>query len=515
MIKRMQFFINKRLLPRSLRRQLLTRTLLILSLILLSIGFLQFWVMKDFLYKNEAETLRAKMMSLPPDIDLLPFNSENEEKKYPDPNRPRFLFSKDISFAIIGQAGDFKDFAESTGLSSPKLLSKEYEKILEQFSNRKQVTYKVVRNKEGIEQLIVFKPIPGIPNGSNGDFNQAPNRILQIGTDTAPLRDILFQQLLTFIVLSVLALLIGLALYLPVLKNTLIPLSNIVSAVKNTNAGNLADRLPTHQGQEEIDQLASAYNDMLKRLETAFQYERETKEKMKRFIADASHELRTPLTSIHGFLEVLLRGAADRPNQLYNALNSMHGESKRIIKLVEDLLFLAKMDREPGLHLSETNLTELIQQMQPQLSVLGGHRHILYDLTEGVTGTYDADKIKQVILNLFHNAVQHTDSTTGKITISLMVLNNQVELSLQDNGSGIKQENLPYVFDRFYRIDDSRTRKHGGSGLGLSITQTIAHAHGGTTSVKSKFGEGTTFYVNLPLILPSLHLDDKGAKHDY
>ncbi|MED3540735.1 HAMP domain-containing sensor histidine kinase [Bacillus toyonensis] len=506
MIKGIQFLKNKKLMSRSLRKQLLTRTLFILSLILLSIGLLQFWVMKDFLYKNEAETLRAKMMSLPPELDLLPFNLENNEKKHPDPNRPRFLFSKDISLAIIGQAGSYKDFAESTGMSSPKLSSKEYEKILEQFSNRKQVTYKVVSNKEGIEQLIVFKPIRGTPNSSDGYFNQVPEQILQIGTDIAPLRDVLFQQLLTFIVLSVLALLIGLALYLPVLKNTLIPLSNIVNAVKNTNAGNLADRLPTHQGQEEVDQLALAYNDMLKRLEASFQYERETKEKMKRFIADASHELRTPLTSIHGFLEVLLRGAANRPEQLYNALNSMHGESKRIIKLVEDLLFLAKMDREPGLHLSETNLTKLIRQMKPQLSVLGGHRQISYDLTEGVKGTYDADKIKQIILNLFHNAVQHTDSTTGKITVSLMVLENQVEISLKDNGSGIKLENLPYVFDRFYRIDDSRTRQHGGSGLGLAITQTITQAHGGTVSVKSKFGEGTTFYVYLPIISPSLKL---------
>ncbi|WP_257132131.1 ATP-binding protein, partial [Bacillus wiedmannii] len=91
---------------------------------------------------------------------------------------------------------------------------------------------------------------------------------------------------------------------------------------------------------------------------------------------------------------------------------------------------------------------------------------ISYDLTEGVKDTYDANKIKQIILNLFHNAVQHTDSTTGKITIALMVLENQVEISLKDNGSGIKLENLPYVFDRFYRIDNSRTRQHGGSGLG-------------------------------------------------
>ncbi|KEK24437.1 sensor histidine kinase [Bacillus gaemokensis] len=492
-------FIKRVFLPHSLRRQLLTRTLFILSLILLSIGLLQYWVMKDFLYNNEAETLRAKMMSLPPEIDLLPFDSQNKVENHPEPNRPKFLFSQDISLAVIGKNGSYEDLARSTGMSSPKLPNEDYAKILEQFSNHKQIKYRVVRNKEGTEQLIVFRPIRGTPADPDGNSNKVPYSILQIGTDTGPLHDVLFQQLLTFIVLSGLALIAGLVLYLPVLKKTLVPLSNIVNAVKNTNAGNLAERLPTHQGQEEIDRLSETYNGMLERLEASFEYERETKEQMRRFIADASHELRTPLTSIHGFLEVLLRGAADRPEQLYNALNSMHGESKRIIKLVEDLLFLAKMDREPGLHLSETNITKLIRQMEPQLSVLGGNRKIAYDLTEGIKGDYDTDKIKQVILNLFHNAVQHTDPVRGKITISLMAENNQVEFSVQDNGSGIETENLPYVFNRFYRIDSSRARQYGGAGLGLSITQTIVHAHGGMVSVKSKVGEGTTFFVYLPL----------------
>ncbi|MFD0767799.1 sensor histidine kinase [Bacillus sp. CGMCC 1.60114] len=499
MIRRITSFIKKVLLPRSLRLQLLTRTLFILSLILLSIGLLQYWVMKNFLYNNEAETLKAKLMSLPPEIDLLPFDSQNKVENHPEPNKPKFLFSQDISLAAIRKDGSYKDLARNTGMSSPKLSNEDYTKIFEQFSNHKRIDYRVVHNKEGTEQLVVFRPIGGTPAGPDHNLNQAPDYMIQIGTDTGPLRAVLFQQLLTFIVLSGLALIAGLALYLPVLKKTLVPLSNIVNAVKNTNAGNLAERLPTHQGQEEIDRLSETYNGMLERLEASFEHERETKEQMRRFIADASHELRTPLTSIHGFLEVLLRGAADRPEQLYNALNSMHGESKRIIKLVEDLLFLAKMDREPGLHVSETNLTKLIQQMEPQLSVLGGDRKITYDLTEGIKGDYDTDKIKQVILNLFHNAVQHTDPITGKITISLMVLDNQAELSVQDNGSGIKAENLSYIFDRFYRIDSSRTRQYGGAGLGLAITQTIVHAHGGTVVVKSKVGEGTTFFVYLPL----------------
>lgn len=103
-------------------------------------------------------------------------------------------------------------------------------------------------------------------------------------------------------------------------------------------------RFPVEQGQLEVDKLSQSFNGMLERLEISFHNEREAKEQMRRFAADASHELRTPLTSIYGFLEVLLRGAADNRDQLYSALNSMHGEAKRINKLVEDLLLLARMD---------------------------------------------------------------------------------------------------------------------------------------------------------------------------
>lgn len=505
MIKRISSFMKRVFMPQSLRVQLLTRTLFILSFILLIIGLLQYWVMKDFLYKNEADMLNTKLMSLQPpiwlDSDLLSSDQQHKHKveEHRTPNQTKFLFSQDLSLALIDPNGNFEDILENTAMSSPQLTKENYQKMIAEFTNNQQIKYRILRNNDGTEQLIVFRPIVANPTDPNNQLVRAPNYILQMGSNTAPLRDVLFQQLLTFIVLSGLALMAGLALYLLILKKTLVPLSNIVNVVKHTNVDNLTEHLPVDQGQEEMDRLSETYNEMLERLETSFEYERETKEQMRRFIADASHELRTPLTSIHGFLEVLLRGAANRPEQLYNALNSMHGESKRIIKLVENLLFLTKMDREPALHLSDTNLTELVREMKPQLSVLAGERNVVFDLTEGIEGSYDADKIKQVILNLFQNAVQHTDPVAGKIKISLIDVDNQVELSVQDNGPGIEAENLSYIFDRFYRIDQSRTRQYGGAGLGLSITKTIVHAHSGTITVNSQIGEGATFLVYFPL----------------
>jgi two-component system OmpR family sensor kinase len=106
--------------------------------------------------------------------------------------------------------------------------------------------------------------------------------------------------------------------------------------------------------------------------------------------------------------------------------------------------------------------------------------------------------MKQVILNLFHNAVQHTDPEKGHIQISLVKKDDGVRLSVQDNGPGISESHLPHVFDRFYRSDSSRTRKYGGAGLGLAITMAIVHAHGGTINVESREGKGCAFYISLP-----------------
>jgi two-component system, OmpR family, sensor kinase len=298
--------------------------------------------------------------------------------------------------------------------------------------------------------------------------------------------------------LSVIALLAGFFLYLPALRKTLVPLSNMGESAEIIDAGNLDIRFPINQGQTEIDKLAHSFNGMLERLEISFHNEREAKEQMRRFAADASHELRTPLTSIHGFLEVLLRGAADNKEQLYNSLRSMHGESKRINKLVEDLLLLARMDGAPQLRMTDLLLGEVISEMKPHLLLLADQRKVTFDISYGIHGKYEPNKIKQVILNLFHNAVQHTDAESGTIHLSLHARGNEAILSVQDNGCGISPEHIPHIFDRFYRSDSSRTRKYGGSGLGLSITKSIVEAHHGKISVSSTLGEGTTFRVTLP-----------------
>lgn len=404
------------------------------------------------------------------------------------------LLDAHTTIAVYSSDGTFKDLQQDTLSESaaPRLSNEKYDELLGHTTDKATGKYKLITAADGSQHLAIFMDL-GRPGG---------NRILlQMSVETGPLKDVILQQLLIFGALSVVALLAGLFLYLPALRKTLVPLSNMGDAAQSIDAGNLDVRFPVDQGQMEIDKLSQSFNGMLERLEISFHNEREAKEQMRRFAADASHELRTPLTSIHGFLEVLLRGAADNKEQLYNALKSMHGESKRINKLVEDLLLLARMDGAPQLRVKQLPLGEVIDEMKPQLLVLAGNRRVTFDISYGIKGMYDPDKIKQVILNLFHNAVQHTDTEKGSIHISLHARNTEAKLAVRDNGTGISAEHIPHVFDRFYRSDSSRTRKYGGSGLGLSITKSIVEAHDGDISVESTPGEGTTFNITLPCLL--------------
>jgi two-component system OmpR family sensor kinase len=488
--------------PKSLRLQLLSRSLLILAGLLVLVGLMQYVFMKEVIYRNKADSLQSQIMSISPDVfSQLSSGSENSTMALPR------IFIPDTSLAFIDVEGNYSIWSNGRdNVEPPRLEVQEYQKLLnnppnkqDQFGQKpdkpdkpgKPGPYYKIINNEGIEELVVLQPIISNPN-------HELLGVVQISTHINPLKELLIRQLLTFLFLSIIALLVGLLGFLPILKKTLVPLFNMVDTAEQIDAGNLDRRFPTMQGQVEIDRLADSFNGMLERLEGSFDTERETKEQMRRFIADASHELRTPLTSIHGFLEVLLRGAANQPEQLDKALKSMHSESQRLNKLVHDLLLLSKLDRTPYIELKEGALDTVIREMEPQLHILAGNRKLSLHIEKDLKCKYDTDQMKQVVLNLFHNAVHYTDSEQGHIQIALNKKDNGVQLYIQDNGQGINDMHLPHVFDRFYRSDSSRTRKYGGAGLGLSITKSIIDAHGGTISVVSHEGEGCTFYMWLP-----------------
>jgi two-component system OmpR family sensor kinase len=437
------------------------------------------------MYQNRASSLQSQISSIPRDmfpVSGLPGGGGRREQVERSP-----LAQQDTTLAFIDENGNFTVLTEAPGVEAPQLKLEDY---LEQLQPQKKekTDWKVVQGSNP-EQMVVLQPFM-----DRGRLRG----LIQISASTKPIEDVLISQSLTFIGLSLLALIVGLLTFFPIMKRTLVPLNRMVRTVAQIDSGNLAERFPIDQGQVEIDRLSASFNGMLERLETSFQAELEANEKMRRFVADASHELRTPLTSIHGFLEVLLRGAAAHPEQLNRALKSMHGESGRINKLVHDLLILARLDRSPTIQATEGYLDAILQEMEPQLLLLAGGREVRFDLESDAPCLFEADKIKQVILNLFQNAVQHTNPDTGCIQIALHKAGNGIELSIKDNGPGIPVENIPHIFDRFYRVDTSRARIYGGAGLGLSITKSIVDLHGGLIQVNSEPGEGCEFRIWLP-----------------
>ncbi|RJE90953.1 HAMP domain-containing protein [Paenibacillus sp. 1011MAR3C5] len=479
--------------PGSLRLQLLVRSLLVLAALFVLIGTLQFLFMRDFLYRNKAEALNAQLMSLPPDL----YRPGVKEPGIRHPGRVRpdspLLFQPGFSLIFIEESGEAQPVTEDGSIDrkeTPLLDIEGYHEIRKKLQAGERSDYQLITSDNGKQYMAVFR-MAARP-GDRGSM-------LQAAVETESLRNQLLTQVAIFAALAAAALIAGLLLYLPLLRRTLHPLSKIVRAAELTDAGSLDTRLPERQGQSEIDSLSEAFNSMLVRLDAAFAQERATNERMRRFIADASHELKTPLTSLHGFIEVLLRGAAADKEQLMRALASMKTESVRVNKLVEDLLQLVRLEQPAPLKLEAARLDLLLEEMEPQLALLAGNRRYVVQATTKVTALIHRDKLKQVVLNLFHNAVQHTDAETGVIEVILSDSGDTARLEVRDNGSGIAPGHLPYVFERFYRGDESRSRARGGTGLGLAITQSIVEAHHGHIEVVSGIGVGTSFLITLPL----------------
>lgn len=473
--------IRRFILPNSLRYQLLSRSLFILTALLLLIGIFQYVLMQDFLYRNKAISMQNQVPTIFNKVlqrNIRPFRQE------------RFIIP-DLTVAIVDASGNFFDVYEDPRQgAAPRLSKQKYNEILRNDSGK--LNYSIEKNQQGLKQLVVLQPII---------IRDRLAGIMQLSTNVSPLREILFRQLVTFLSLTLLALILGILVFRAILRRTLIPLSRIVDKVEQTNVENLNERLPVSQGQLEIDRLAASFNGMSERLAASFAAEKEAKEQMRRFIADASHELRTPLTSIHGFLEILLRGAANHPDQLNKALTSMYTESVRINKLVQDLLLLVKLDSTLCFQITEASIDAIVMEMEPQLRLLAGTREVNIRADQELTAVVDKDKVKQVILNLFQNAVQHTDPSDGVIRLLLTAdSDNAILLVVQDNGPGIPEEHQLHLFERFYRADPSRARKYGGAGLGLAITQSIVELHGGTIQVESVMGVGSTFKVRFPRV---------------
>lgn len=225
----------------------------------------------------------------------------------------------------------------------------------------------------------------------------------------------------------------------------------------------------------------------------------ETQKAQKRFIADASHELKTPITAIKGMNEILLTRPVEEKTRL-EFLEQIQKETNRLQNIVHDLLEVSKLSNNRIiLNYSSFNFSDLVKEIYHSLKPLFIQKEItfIYDF-KPLFVYLDYEKMGQVLSNLFCNALDFSDQ--GTIQLRSIIENEQLIIEIQDNGVGIEEKHLPYLFDRFYRVDSSRARQIGGSGLGLSIVKQIVEAHKGTIEVKSELQKGTTFKINISLI---------------
>ncbi|WP_160723968.1 two-component system histidine kinase PnpS [Bacillus sp. USDA818B3_A] len=221
----------------------------------------------------------------------------------------------------------------------------------------------------------------------------------------------------------------------------------------------------------------------------------------KDFVANVSHELKTPVTSIKGFTETLLDGAMNNKETLQSFLSIILKESDRLESLIRDLLELSKIEQHGfQLNLQQVDLTSLLQDV---INLLDGKAKVKnielrFDCKqEEVLVRGDTDRLKQVFINLISNAISYTPAD-GSVSIILVDLEQMVRILVKDTGVGIGKEDIPRIFERFYRVDRARSRNSGGTGLGLAIVKHLIDAHHGSIRVKSKLGEGSEFIIELP-----------------
>jgi heavy metal sensor kinase len=279
-------------------------------------------------------------------------------------------------------------------------------------------------------------------------------------------------------------------------RRALAPVDEITRTARSLSADSLSSRLTVPRTSDEIERLSTTLNEMLERLEAAFR-------RVSRFTADASHELRTPLAVMRTTAEVALRAPERDGAEARAALEQIVAEVERTSHLTENLLLLAKADSgAAALQRHHVDLAAAVGEACAQVEVLARVKglELATELPEPqslyVAG--DTHALRRLFLILLDNAVKYTP-TGGRIEVALREHGDAVVGEVRDSGIGISPQDLPHVFDRFYRADRARSREHGGTGLGLAIARWIAESHGGAITVASEIERGSRFEVRLPL----------------
>ncbi len=312
--------------------------------------------------------------------------------------------------------------------------------------------------------------------------------LLEVAQSLKPVESLTSQLRLALAGGTLLALLLTVALGAVVVRRALAPVERITRTAASIEESSDLDRRVGYTGPaDEVGQLAVTFDHMIEHLGKTF-------DSQKHFVADASHELRTPLTVIQGNLDLLKRNMGDEDRK--ESLRAIESETRRMTNIVSDLLLLAEVEAGRVEMHEDVRLKEVVAAEIKRAQPLAGNRKLVSRRMEDLSVRGDTHRLTQLVGNLLSNAIRYTPDG-GAITLSVFREGDWARLDVADTGIGIAPENLPHIFDRFYRVDKSRSRAGGGTGLGLAIVKGIAEQHGGNVTVVSKPGQGSTFTVRL------------------
>jgi heavy metal sensor kinase len=437
--------------------------LLVITVLLLGFGILAYFMLSYNLYRNQDEFLSNRMLELQTELQTV-----DGQIKFAD--RPAdIVMVYDASYDLVQSLGPNVQFMNVSTLVKRAMLGKsDFQDVL-----------------TGDNQPVRLLAAPA-------NLDSSTRVVIIVGRSPADILETLafFRSILGYSGLAVIILAAGLGAFLA--NRVLKPVEKISQTAREIGESDLSRRIEI-EGQDELGRLANTLNGMFQRLEAAFDRQRQ-------FTADASHELRTPLAVIQAESTLALdKGRSEQEYQ--KSLETVAQESAFMSTILEKLLFLARVDagKEPYA-LQELNLKDLLLELSQDVEVLARDKNLNFNLgpIENLFVIGDKTKLKQLFLNILGNAVNYTPEG-GSVTLSAQRQNEMAEVAVIDTGVGIPPENIPFIFERFYRVDRARSRSEGGSGLGLSIAEKIAEAHGGKIDVESELGKGSTFRISLPL----------------
>jgi two-component system OmpR family sensor kinase len=337
--------------------------------------------------------------------------------------------------------------------------------------------YRVRIEEDGGLKTVVALPL--------GDVDAAVDRLVRV------------EIIVTAAVLGLLALVTYWVLRLGVR-----PVKTMTATATAIAAGDLSQRVPDVAPGTEAGELGLALNQMMTRIEEAFDERARTESRLRRFAADASHELRTPVATVRGYAELYRAGGLEDPQALADAMRRTEQEAVRMGSLIEDLLLLARLDQGRPLDHHPVDLGALARDAVADARVVHPERVLEADAPAPVVVEGDDGRLRQVVANLVGNALVHTPPDAA-VRVRAPLEGVDAVLEVSDEGPGMDAGVAQQAFERFYRADPSRSRHKGGSGLGLSIVDAITVAHGGRAELRTAPGEGTTVRIVLPAAAPA------------